>query len=51
MSQPKAPYYYKTGNDTYHWEKSCAKNHHPDAGWVKTDTKPAKEQCNECKAK
>lgn len=52
MSTPKAPYYHKTGSDTYHWEKSCSKNHYPDSGWKKTDTKPTgKEQCNECKGK
>lgn len=52
MSSPKAPYYYKKGTDTYHWETKCSKNHYPDADWVKTDEKPAsKEQCNECKGK
>ncbi len=52
MSNPKAPYYHKKGNDTYHWETSCSKNHYPAQGWEKTNTRPAgKEQCNECKAK
>ena len=52
MSTPKAPYYYKEGSDTYHWETSCSKNHYKDKGWVKTYTKPSsKEQCNECKSK
>lgn len=52
MSQPKAPYYHKQGNDTYHWESKCSKNHYPAQGWVKTNEKPTgKEQCNECKAK
>lgn len=51
MSTPSAPYYYKTGGDTYHWEKSCSKNHYPDTGWVKVNDKPSKEQCNECKGK
>ncbi|MBC8945025.1 MULTISPECIES: hypothetical protein [Xenorhabdus] len=52
MSQPKAPYYYKTSSDTYHWETSCSKNAHPAAGWVKTNDRPSgREQCNECKAK
>jgi len=54
MSTPKAPYYYKKGDEHYHWEKSCSKNHYssnnPD--WVETNTKPSgKDQCNECKAK
>lgn len=53
MSQPKAPYYYKKGGDRYHWEKSCSKNHYSDSDpkWVKTNTKPSGEQCNECKGK
>lgn len=52
MSNPSAPYYHKKGKDTYHWERSCSKNHYPEAGWEKTNTPPAgKEQCNECKAK
>lgn len=52
MSQPSAPYYYKDGTDTYHWESKCSKNHYPAAGWHKTNEKPAgKEQCNECKGK
>ena len=51
MSTPKAPYYHKSDSDTYHWETSCSKNHHPDTGWQKTNNKPSKEQCNECKAK
>lgn len=53
MSTPKAPYYYKKGKDTYHWETSCSKNNYSisDSEWVKTNTKPSKEQCNECKAK
>jgi len=52
MSKPKAPYYYKVGRDTYHWETSCTKNNYPDPGWKKTHTKPSgKEQCNECKSK
>ncbi len=52
MSKPSAPYYYKEGSDTYHWETSCSKNHYPAPGWKKTFTRPAgKEQCNECKTK
>jgi len=52
MSKPEAPYYYKVGRDTYHWETSCTKNNYPDSGWKKTHTKPSgKEQCNECKSK
>ena len=52
MSKPKAPYYYKEGNDTYHWETSCSKNQYPAPGWKKTNEQPtSKEQCNECKAK
>jgi hypothetical protein len=51
MSTPKAPYYYKTGHDTYHWETKCSKNHYPDKDWKKVNEKPAGEQCNECKSK
>jgi hypothetical protein len=52
MSTPSAPYYYKEGGDTYHWETSCSKNYYPAPGWKKTWTKPSgKEQCNECKSK
>jgi hypothetical protein len=51
MSAPSAPYYYKEGSDTYHWETSCSKNHYPAQGWKKTNTRPSKEQCNECKSK
>ncbi|MEZ8100534.1 hypothetical protein [Vibrio bivalvicida] len=52
MSTPKAPYYYKDGSDTYHWEKSCSQNNHPNSGWHSTNTKPTgKEQCNQCKSK
>lgn len=53
MSTPKAPYYYKKGKDTYHWEISCSKNNYSsnDKDWVKTNNKPNKEQCNECKGK
>jgi hypothetical protein len=55
MSKEKAPYYYKDDrtNDTYHWEKSCSKNHYPSSGWVKKDTKPywKTDACNECKSK
>lgn len=51
MSKPSAPYYYKVGEDTYHWKKTCSKNKYPDSGWKKTNTKPSKEQCNECKSK
>lgn len=52
MSEPKAPFYYKKDSDTYHWEKSCSKNHYTEDGWETTQTKPTgKEQCNECKAK
>jgi len=52
MSEPEAPYYYKVGRDTYHWETSCTKNNYPAPGWKKTNTKPSgKEQCNECKSK
>ena len=40
MSKPNAPYYYKEGKDTYHWEKSCSNNNYP-----------GKEQCNQCKSK
>jgi hypothetical protein len=51
MSTPSAPYYYKEGSDTYHWETSCSKNHYPAPGWKKTNSQPSKEQCNECKSK
>jgi len=51
MSTPSAPYYYKEGSDTYHWETSCSKNYYPALGWKKTNSKPSKEQCNECKSK
>lgn len=51
MSAPNAPYYYKEAHDTYHWETSCSKNNYPAPGWKKTNTRPSKEQCNECKAK
>ena len=54
MSNPKAPYYYKKTNDTYHWELSCSKNNYStsNSDWVRTTTKPSgKEQCNECKSK
>jgi hypothetical protein len=52
MSKPSPPYYYKEDSDTYHWETSCRKNHYPDPGWKKSNTKPAgREQCNECKSK
>lgn len=52
MSTPKAPYYYKEGGDTYHWEISCSNNHYPGEGWKKSYEKPSgKEQCNECKSK
>lgn len=51
MSKPNPPYYYKIGEDTYHWETSCSKNYYPAKGWEKTNNKPAKEQCNECKGK
>ena len=52
MSKLNAPYYYKEDSDTYHWEKSCSKNHYPAPGWKKSETKPrGKEQCNECKSK
>ena len=52
MSTPKAPYYYKDGSDTYHWETSCSQNHYPNDGWHKTWTKPSgKEECDQCKAK
>lgn len=51
MSTPSAPYYHKTNGDTYHWETSCSKNHYPASGWERTNTKPNKEQCNECKGK
>lgn len=53
MSKPKAPYYYKKGEDTYHWETSCSKNKYSpsDANWVKINEQPSKEQCNECKGK
>lgn len=51
MSTPSAPYYYKVGNDTYHWERSCSRNNYPDEGWERTNSKPSKEQCNECKGK
>jgi len=29
MSTPSAPYYYKEGSDTCHWETSCSKNNYP----------------------
>jgi hypothetical protein len=52
MSIPKAPFYFKDGNDTYHWEFSCTKNHYPNSGWKKINSKPGnKEQCNECRSK
>lgn len=51
MSTPTAPYYYKKSSDTYHWETSCSKNLHPSSDWEKTNAKPNKEQCNECKSK
>lgn len=51
MATPNAPYYYKEGSDTYHWETSCSKNHYPAPGWKKTNIRPSKEQCNECKGK
>lgn len=51
MSTPKAPYYYKKDKDTYHWETSCSNNNYPESGWVKTNDKPDKEQCNQCKSK
>ncbi|MFQ5730095.1 MAG: hypothetical protein ACE5GN_07020 [Waddliaceae bacterium] len=52
MSRPAAPYYYKEGSDTYHWESSCSKNHYPAQGWKKVYSAPSgKEQCNECKSK
>lgn len=55
MSTPSAPYYYRKGRDTYHWEKSCSKvptNVSTDPDWVVTNTKPSgKEQCNECRNK
>ena len=52
MSQPSAPYYHRTDSDTYHWHTNCSKNHYPNPGWVKTNSKPSgKEQCNECKGK
>lgn len=35
MSTPSAPYYYKEGSDTYHWETSCSKNHYPATDWKK----------------
>lgn len=52
-SNPKPPYYYKYGQDTYHWETSCSKNKYSenDSKWVKTNTRPTKAQCNECKQK
>ncbi len=51
MSKPTAPYYHKKSSDTYHWEKSCSNNNHPDEGWEKTNDKPSKEQCDQCKGK
>jgi hypothetical protein len=52
MSIALAPYYYKIGGDTYHWELTCSKNHYPAPGWEKTDIRPlGKEQCDECKGK
>lgn len=53
MSKPKAPYYYKEGIDRYHQEISCSKNNYSlyDKTWIKTNKKPSKEQCNECKSK
>lgn len=51
MSKPSAPYYYKVGEDTFHWERNCSKNNYPGSGWKKTNVKPSKEQCNECKSK
>ncbi|MDY8107828.1 hypothetical protein U0C82_01530 [Fulvimarina sp. 2208YS6-2-32] len=52
MSTPKAPYYYKTSTDVYHWETSCDLNNYPAPGWEKTNTKPSsREQCNRCQSK
>ena len=53
MSKPRAPYYYKKeGSDAYHWETSCADNHYPAPGWVKSDSPPrGREECNQCKSK
>jgi len=41
MSIPSAPYYYKEGSDTYHWETSCSKNNYPAQGWKKTNSRPS----------
>lgn len=52
MSKQKSPYYCQENSDTYHWERSCSKNHYPSPGWKKKDTVPAgREQCNECRNK
>lgn len=54
MSTPSAPYYHKRTSDTYHWERSCSKvpsNVSSDPAWEVTNTRPSKEQCNECKSK
>jgi hypothetical protein len=50
---PKPPYYYRAeGSDTYHWEKSCSRNHYPAPGWKVSNTKPSgRKQCTECKTK
>lgn len=39
MSEPKAPFYYKKDSDTYHWVKSCSKNHYTESG-LETDLNP-----------
>lgn len=52
MSNPNAPYYYKIGEDEYHWERSCSSNYYPNDGWKKTNSKPSnREQCNQCRGK
>ena len=55
MSKQKSPYYFKEdkAKDTFHWETSCSKNHYPNPGWKKSNTKPYEktDACNECKAK
>ena len=52
MSKPTAPFYYKNGSDTYHWEKDCHLNKYPATGWEKSNTAPSgREQCNTCKGK
>ncbi len=51
MSKQKAPYFYKTGKDTYHWEMRCGSNHYKKSNehWHMAD-KPPKNRtpCRHC---